>query len=241
MKCYNCAKDNVPNTTYCSECGTQLRGGKIDYNDENKKYFIQTLILFLCVLLTLTTAFVSHFSLLIHEYIFSGLLLLTTIVFAILDFRNFVKIFRFSFHFNPVIKIVIVAPLLAILVIYLARFLNVAIGKEDSSYYEEFRKFSNKPYFYGILFVSILPGFIEELLFRGILFNHLLKLTSPKSTIVITCILFSFLHFSFFSILWLAAIGLFLGYLRFRYRTIWYSIFFHTLYNGSVFFLEMYI
>jgi uncharacterized protein len=241
MKCYNCGKDNVPNITYCSECGTQLRGEKIDYNDENKKYFIQTLVLFLCVLIVIVTAIVSHFSFLIHEYIFSGLLILITLVFAFLDFRNFVKIFRFSFHFNPVIKIILGAPLLAILVIYLARFLNVAIGKEDASYYEEFRKFSNNPYFYGILFVSIIPGFIEKLLFRGILFNHLLKLTSPKSTIVISCILFSFLHFSFFSILWLATIGLFLGYLRFRYRTIWYSIFFHALYNGSVFFLEMYI
>lgn len=198
MQCYKCGKDNVPNIIFCTECGNQLRGVKIDYNDENKKYYIQTLVLFLCVILIIISSFVSHLSFLDHEYLFNGLLILTTIVFSIFSFKSFIKVFRFSFQLKPIIQIIIFAPVLAILVIYLAKFLNAAIGYETMSYYEGYQKYTTNMYFYGILFVSIIPGFIEEFLFRGILFNHLLKLTTPKSTILITSILFSFLHFFFF-------------------------------------------
>jgi uncharacterized protein len=176
-----------------------------------------------------------------HEYLFNGLLILTTIVFIAFDFKGFVKIFRFTPRVKPILQIIIGAPLLALLVIFLANFLNSVINNETSPYYVSYLVNTSNMYFYGLLFVSFLPGFVEEFLFRGILFNYLLRLTSPKITILISSILFSFIHFSFFSLLWLMPIGLFLGYLRFRYRTIWYSIFFHTMYNASIFIIEIYL
>jgi len=241
MLCLKCGTENEPKVSFCKECGNQLLGEKIDVNDVNKKYFVQTLVLFLCIALIIVSSRVFSLSFLNNEILFSGLLVVTTLFFAILDWRSFTKIFRFSFRIKLFLKLLIGAPVLAFLVIQLARLMNQAFDFEVSSYYIDYQLYTSNMYFFGILFVSLMPGFFEEFLFRGILFNHLLKLTTPKSTILITGILFSFLHFAFMSLPWLILIGFLLGYLRFRYRTIWYGIFFHALYNASVFFMEIYI
>lgn len=241
MICRNCNSENEVSATFCIECGQRLHGIGIDQHDKNKKYFVQTLLLLLIIILIIISSQVSHLPVPGHDYLFSGLLILTTFIFAILSFKSFIQIFKFSFRFTPVISIILGAPLLALLVVLLAKFLNPLIGYEPLSYHEIYQRFTPNMYIWGLLFVSVVPGFIEEFLFRGILFNHLLKLTSARSAILITAILFAFLHFAFFSLLWLSLIGLYLGYLRHRYQTIWYCIFFHTLYNGSVFFIEMYI
>ncbi len=241
MQCFNCGKENTPKVAFCTECGTQLQGGKIDYNDENKRYFIQTLVLFLCIVLIICISMVTDLSLLNHEFVFNSLLICIIIIFAILDYEGFKNLFRFTFHIKPVVQILILAPLLALTVNFLASHINLFFGLTGGRYFKSFELYTSNMYVYGIAFIAIAPGILEELLFRGILFNHFLRFTSPKLTIIITGILFAFIHFSFLSLLWLLAIGLFLGYLRFRYRTVFYCILFHTLYNGSVYFLQMFL
>jgi len=239
MECINCGKENDSNVTFCVECGRQIRGERIDYDDNNKKYYVQTLLLFVSIALIIVTSIATHLSFLNHELVFSGLLAFVTIVFALVDFRSTIKIFRFSFHLKPFLQILIGAPSLAVIVIYLAQYINNAFGLEPSNYFEGYDMYTSNMYIYGIVFVALVPGVFEELLFRGILFNHLLRLSTPRITIVITTILFAFIHFSFLSLLWLVIIGLYLGYLRLRYRTVLYGIFFHILYNSSIFFFEI--
>lgn len=239
MQCFKCGHQNPGQTAFCLDCGNQLLGEKIDYNDTNKKYFVQTITLFLCIALIIVIAHVSELNLIVHDMVFGSLLLLCTIVFASMDISGFIKIFRFSFRAKPFFLILLLAPVFAFVVIqtntYLCRWLNL----ENESYYLGYQLYTDNVYLYGLLFVSVMPGFLEEFLFRGILFNHLLRLTSPKATILITGILFAFIHFAFISIIWLLVGGLVFGYLRYRYRTIWYGIFLHTLYNGSVFMIEI--
>lgn len=243
MQCSRCGKENFPNISFCNECGLQLKGDRIDYNDLNKKYFTQSIVLFIFLTLIIVSSaqIGEDVQFLAREYLFNGLLVLTAIIFIALDFNQFAKLFKFTVHLKPLLQIAIGAPLLAIVVIFIAKYLNNIIGFEVHSNYEFFLLNTSNMYFYGLLFVAFLPGFIEEFLFRGILFNYLLRLTSPKISILISGILFSFIHFSFFSLIWLTFIGLFLGYLRFRYRTIWYGIFFHVLYNASIFLIEIYL
>ncbi len=241
MHCYKCGKENLPDASFCVECGNQFRGEKVDYYDVNKDHYVQTIGLFLCVVLIIVTALVTHLPLLQHEFLFHGLLLGTIVAFAAKDFKGFAGLFRFTFHLKPILLIVCITPLLAAVVAIVAGFLNTAIGAETESLYVTYMLNTPNMYLYGIVFVAILPGLLEEFLFRGILFNHLLKLTTPRITILITGILFAFVHFSVFSLLWLLPIGLFLGYLRLRYRSIFYSIFFHIFYNASIFFIEMII
>jgi uncharacterized protein len=245
MRCYNCGTENVPLTSFCVGCGTQLRGEKIDEKDSNRKYFVQSIVLFACIVTSIVLPYriVSDIaaidSFLSYEFFFSGLLLVITIVFFFLDMKGFLKLFRFSFHLKPFLMIIFGTPFFALGVIYLAKFLSSSFGIESYDYFEVYERHTSHMYFYGILFVAILPGFIEEFLFRGILFNQLLRLTSPKVTIFVSALLFSFIHFSFIGMIWLLLLGLVLGYLRFRYRSIWYCILFHLTYNASVFLIEI--
>lgn len=239
MKCYNCEKENDPKVTFCIECGTQIKGEKIDYADENKKYFTQTIALFVAVVLIITSSAVIDIPFFQHDVLFSSLLILVTVIFTLLDLKKLLSVFRFKFHYKPFLQIIIGAPVLAFIVIHVADWINLLFDQQPSYYFESYSRFTPNMYVYGTLFVAIIPGIFEELLFRGLLFNHLLKLTTPRITIIITAILFAFVHFSFISILWIGLIGLYLGYLRFRYRTILYGILFHILYNSSVFYIEL--
>lgn len=241
MKCPNCSNDNQGNALYCTDCGYQIRGERIDYEDKNKKYFIQTLILFLCLIIILVTSNFIEISLLKHDFVFTGLLGLIVILFGLLNIKSFLTIFRFSIHYKLIIFLLLGAPILAIIISYFSRFISHLLGINTLLYSAYYNSISSNGMFYCILYVSIFPGIIEELLFRGILFNHLKRLTSLKSTIIITSVTFAFLHFSFISIIWLSLIGLILGYLRARYRTIWYGIFFHAFYNLCIIILESYI
>ncbi|MFY7669941.1 CPBP family intramembrane glutamic endopeptidase [Tenacibaculum sp. MEBiC06402] len=96
------------------------------------------------------------------------------------------------------------------------------------------------PFLWSILFVAILPPIFEELAFRGYLFNNLLKLISPKSTIIATAFLFALIHISFISIIWIFPFGLFLGYLRKRYNTLWIPMLVHFTHNFVVLILDYY-
>lgn len=243
MECFKCGKVNLPSSSFCINCGNQLKGDKIDAKEVNKKYFIQSAVLFLCLVLIVIISLKlnDHLTFYTYEYLFTGLLALVTIIFVSLDVKSFLKVFRKPYKIKPFVQILVGAPVVALIVIYLAHYINLFFGLTTPKYYEVYGTFTPNTYMYGFFFVAILPGFIEEFLFRGILFNYLIKLTSPKLTILITTILFAFIHFSFLSIIWLFTIGLYLGYLRFRYRTIWYGILFHVLYNGSIYFLEIII
>lgn len=238
MICPHCGFENQSKATFCKECGTQVRGEKIDINDENRKYFVQTLVLFLIIILTISFSFISEFSILKHEFIFSAIIITTTLTFAFLDFKGFLTLFHFTFHIKPLLLLPLIAILLAISVSFFSIVIESITAINSPNYYKTFAEATNRPVFYGIIFVSLIPGVFEEFLFRGILFNHLSRLSNVKTAIFVTGILFAFVHFAFISLIWLLPFGLFLGYLRYKYNSIFYGIFFHALYNALIFCIE---
>lgn len=243
MQCTKCGHINVAQIKFCINCGNQLSGDKIDSNDSNKKYFIQSICLFISIVFVIIFSIKGNntISNLSSEYIFNSVLGFIIVLFLLFDYKNFFKLFYIKFRLKPLIQIFLIAPIFAFVVIIILRYISSITGINSEKYYEFYLYNTSNMYLYGLLFVSILPGLLEEMLFRGLLFNYLLRFTSPKTVILITSILFSFIHFSFFSILWLMIVGIILGYFRFRYRTLWYSILFHSLYNASVFFIEFYV
>jgi membrane protease YdiL (CAAX protease family) len=238
MICPHCGFENHSKAAFCKECGTQVRGEKIDIDDVNRKYYVQTLVLFLIIILTISFSFISEFPTLKHESIFSGLIIITTLVFAILDFKGFSTLFRFKFYIKPVLLLPAIAIILAISVSFFGLVIDSLGTFKSTNYYETFAAVTDRPIFYGIIFVSLIPGIFEEFLFRGILFNHLSRLSNVKTAIIITGILFAFVHFAFISLIWLLPFGIFLGYLRYKYNSIFYGMFFHALYNALIFFIE---
>ena len=243
MICSKCGYECNEKSNFCKNCGNQLQGIKIDNSQTSKNKFYQTVVLFILIVLVVVLALrmKSHFNLLSYSFTFDGILLAIVILFLFFDIKGFFRLFRIRIRIKPIIQILLIAPLIATLVLLFTKFINNQFNLTFTKSYILYQIYSPNLYVYGLLCISILPGFIEEMLFRNILFNNLLIFTRPKTVIFITGLLFYFVHFSLLSILWLFPIGIILGYFRFRYRTIWYSILFHCLYNASIYILEMYI
>lgn len=243
MHCYKCGKDNDYQAVFCTECGRQLKAGTYDDSDLNKKYFTQSIILILTIVVVIifSSQIVTTLPMLIHDCIFQGFLFIILLVFLTFEWDSFKPLLKFKFKITPVLHILILAPALAVCVIWLSDTIQKHFDIVTLSYIDQYRAETKHVYTIGLLFVSIIPGLLEEALFRGILFNYLLRFTRPKNVILITGILFSFVHFSFLSVLWLLPIGIVLGYFRYRYRSLWYAVAFHMLYNASVFMLEPFL
>jgi membrane protease YdiL (CAAX protease family) len=127
---------------------------------------------------------------------------------------------------------------LAFLVTHFADFLNQSVFNTNNSSYYEHYKDSPSPLLLCIISVGVFPAIFEEIAFRGILFNELKNIMSVNATIIITTVLFTILHFSFISFLWIFPIGFLFGYLRSKYNNLIYGIIGHFVYNSSIVLIE---
>jgi membrane protease YdiL (CAAX protease family)/ABC-type Na+ efflux pump permease subunit len=90
---------------------------------------------------------------------------------------------------------------------------------------------------YFLLF-AVIPGFTEEVLFRGIIFKGLRTQYSLLISTIISSALFAIIHFSMFKWGHTLAVGLFLAVMYER-RGLVACIFFHMVFNGSGLLLGM--
>lgn len=84
---------------------------------------------------------------------------------------------------------------------------------------------------YIFLYICILAPLLEELIFRGILYNEIKKYYSEKYTIFITSILFAMAHFNLIQSTYTFILGICLGYIIYKYKDIKITIFIHFLNN----------
>lgn len=80
--------------------------------------------------------------------------------------------------------------------------------------------------------VVILAPFLEETLFRGLLFNYLDKHTGFNTAALISALVFAFLHLNTFYFPVFIIIGYVLAYSYKKYESIWPPIALHALNNG---------
>lgn len=86
-----------------------------------------------------------------------------------------------------------------------------------------------------ILIIGLLTGLCEELFFRGALQKTLINIGLGKhSTIWITALIFSFLHFQFFGFIPRMLLGAYFGYLMYATKSVWVSAFVHAFNNSIV-------
>jgi len=240
MKCSNCDYINSEKANFCGKCGKKVKNAIVtsDYNKHVKKisFFFFTLVAYI-VFLNLVELGNNYFQTLILDSIFAIIVL----VFYFVDSKEVNKLFQFKkLKDSLILKILIFTPILAILVSSFVGYVNQNMfNVSDVSYYEFFID-SPSPLLLSIVSIGLFPAIFEEIAFRGILFNELTKITRLKSSIIISAILFTILHFSLISILWIFPLGLLFGYFRARYRTIWYGIIGHFVYNSSIVLIEIY-
>ena len=88
-------------------------------------------------------------------------------------------------------------------------------------------------YIISMLVIAVLPGFLEEIMFRGGLQNILVRwFKGPWLAIILTSIIFSAIHLSFYGFFVRFALGMFLGMIFYYSGSLWLSILFHFLFNG---------
>ncbi len=88
-------------------------------------------------------------------------------------------------------------------------------------------------YIISLFVIGFLPGLVEEVCFRAGIQNILVRwLKGPWLAIIITSIIFSLVHISYYGFLVRFALGVILGLIFYYSGSIWLSVLFHFLYNG---------
>ncbi|MCO6497158.1 MAG: CPBP family intramembrane metalloprotease [Chitinophagaceae bacterium] len=88
-------------------------------------------------------------------------------------------------------------------------------------------------YLMSMIIIAILPAIFEEFFFRGALQNMFMRwLRGPMAAIIVTAVIFSAVHASYYGFLVRFALGIILGIVYYQSGSIWLSAFFHFLFNG---------
>lgn len=83
-----------------------------------------------------------------------------------------------------------------------------------------------------ILTIVAQPAIIEELAFRGIIFDGARKVLSDRETVIVTALMFMVLHLNPAAFPHLFIMGLVLGWLRLKTGSLWPCILLHATHNG---------
>ena len=86
--------------------------------------------------------------------------------------------------------------------------------------------------FWVILIIAVIPAIAEELFFRGLIQRSLEKRVSPMQAAIVTGIIFGAYHFNPSSLVPLAVLGIYLGFLVMRSGSIFVSMAAH-FYNNA--------
>lgn len=91
-----------------------------------------------------------------------------------------------------------------------------------------------------ILMVIAAPV-LEELIFRGIILDGLLRRHSPKTSILISSLLFAIVHLNPWQFVTGFMMGVFIGWVYYRTKSLLAAIIIHASANFSVYFLRFFI
>ena len=87
---------------------------------------------------------------------------------------------------------------------------------------------------YNLLIIALIPAIGEELTFRGVLQQALVKgCKSVHLGVFLSAAIFSFIHFQFYGFLPRMFLGLLLGYMFYVTGSLWMSILMHFVNNGT--------
>lgn len=107
------------------------------------------------------------------------------------------------------------------------------LAKQAQSFFLDFQ--NGGEFIIVFLVLAILPALAEELYFRGLLMGLLrdIKL-SGFWLVLIPALLFAMMHLQFYYLLPLLFMGALLGYVFYRTKNLWVSMYMHLLNNGMI-------
>ncbi len=87
----------------------------------------------------------------------------------------------------------------------------------------------------GFLMVAVAAPVLEETLFRGVILKALLKKYQPFKAILISAVAFGAFHMNPWQFLYATVLGLLLGYMYWKTKSLFYPIIIHMILNGTAF------
>lgn len=122
-----------------------------------------------------------------------------------------------------------------ILRLELSNLLQIALPVPEGFFNDSIFRSNNV--FLIIVAGALFPGFSEEVFFRGIITRRFFRSCSPKKAILLSAALFGIFHFNPWQMTNAFLGGIFYGWIYWRYRSIWLTIFTHTYHNILVSFM----
>ncbi|MCL2758818.1 MAG: CPBP family intramembrane metalloprotease [Treponema sp.] len=83
----------------------------------------------------------------------------------------------------------------------------------------------------NFIVIALLPGFTEEVIFRGVIARRFFTTYSPWKAIILSAVLFGIMHMNPWQAVNAVYAGIFFGWIYLRYRSIWLCIFIHAYHN----------
>ena len=104
----------------------------------------------------------------------------------------------------------------------------------DKSFVEMFEKLTPFWAIPFVIFVGLIPGFCEEMLFRGYIQRRLIRRWNPVWGITVSSVLFGLAHVMPITVVFATVVGFYLGVLAWKCGSIWPSILCHLFINSGL-------
>lgn len=90
-----------------------------------------------------------------------------------------------------------------------------------------------------ILCIGLVGPFLEEILFRGLILRTLQKVMKPAIAIGLAAVGFALFHGNLYQMVFTLPLGVVLGFLAWRFHSIWPAVFLHAGFNLSNYLVQM--
>ncbi|MEO6584450.1 MAG: type II CAAX endopeptidase family protein [Ferruginibacter sp.] len=239
--CQQCSAFVKDHYRYCGKCGEYIQVTHLPINVFNNVPLRRVSVFFIIYLFTgllvKNTQWVTSYNQLFWIEIFLALI---TIGFAWESRKSIAPLFKIN-NFNRLLLMAVLSTAVgaSLIVSFSIQQVNTTFFHSDVGYFSTYKGY-RFPITLMLWSIALLPAFIEELAFRGIIYNYIQQFTNEKWVVTITSFLFAFMHLSLLSVLWLLPFAFFIGFLRQRYHTLWYGIIFHFVFNSTACLIDLY-
>lgn len=240
QSCKYCNASISQTAKYCGSCGKAIQQNKHGIESKSVQLVIAFYVTFLLYSITAFFIYKDEVVSLTTEIIIESIFIGLTLFFSFFDFKKIVRLYNIKYISWQSLVFGIVFPIFTAAVVYLGvDGINDLLFEESDNIFYDYAGYENS-LFWALLFTVVFPPIFEELAFRGFLFNQLRNFANPWVTIIATAFIFALVHFSFISILWIFPFGMVLGYLRYRYKTLWLGMIVHFIHNLLVLMIDYY-
>lgn len=124
---------------------------------------------------------------------------------------------------------------------FIANLFALFILQKIFPFFETKNHLVNKPTIISMILLSLIIPIVEEVFFRGIICNLLIKKYSPIMSIIISGVIFAFGHGSAGLIFLLTGSSFYFGYIYIKSNSLWNSIIVHIINNSIVSLISYYL